>query len=59
MKLKRKNLDLVKKLLKENSVHFDEFGVVTKEKLQFKDELNISIVDLSKKYKSWLEKLYG
>ena len=55
IEIEKKNLDLVKKLLKENSVHFDEFGVVTKEKLQFKDELNISIVDLSKKYKSWLE----
>ena len=51
----KKNLGSVKKLLKENSVHFDEFGVVTKEKIQFKDELNISIIDLSKKYKSWLE----
>ena len=55
IEIEKKNLDSVKKLLKENSVHFDEFGVVTKEKLQFKDELNISIVDLSKKYKSWLE----
>ena len=55
IEIEKKNLDPVKKLLKENSVHFDEFGVVTKEKLQFKDELNISIVDLSKKYKSWLE----
>ena len=55
IEIDKKNLDPVKKLLKENSVHFDEFGVVTKEKLQFKDELNISIVDLSKKYKSWLE----
>ena len=55
IEIEKKNLDTVKKLLKENSVHFDEFGVVTKEKLQFKDELNISIVDLSKKYKSWLE----
>ena len=55
IEIEKKNLDSVKKLLKENSVHFDEFGVVTKERLQFKDELNISIVDLSKKYKSWLE----
>ncbi len=55
IEIEKKNLDPVKKLLKENSVHFDEFGVVTKERLQFKDELNISIVDLSKKYKSWLE----
>ncbi len=55
IEIEKKNLDSVKKLLKENSVHFDEFGIVTKEKLEFKDELNINIVDLSKKYKSWLE----
>ena len=36
IEIEKKNLDSVKKLLKENSVHFDEFGVVTKEKLQFK-----------------------
>ena len=35
-------------------VYFDELGTVTKDNLQFKDELNVSISELSKKYKSWL-----
>ena len=48
-------LDKVKKILEENSVYFDELGVVTEDNLEFKDELNISIKDLGKKYKSWLE----
>ena len=48
-------VDKVKKILEENSVYFDELGVVTEDNLEFKDELNISIKDLGKKYKSWLE----
>ena len=48
-------MDKVKKILGENSVYFDELGVVAKDNLEFKDDLNISIKDLGKKYKSWLE----
>ena len=41
--------------LNDNSVHFDEIGKVIEDKLQFKDELNTDIRELSKKYKTWLE----
>ena len=55
IEIQKESLDKVKKILAENSVYFDELGVVTNENLEFKDELNISIKDLGKKYKSWLE----
>ncbi len=55
IEIEKNFLDQVKNILNKNSVHFDELGVVGKESLQFKDELNISIKDLSKIYESWLE----
>ena len=55
IEIEKNNLNKVKKILMENSVHFDELGIVTKENLEFKDELNISIKDLSKSYKTWLK----
>ena len=55
IEIQKESLDKVKKILGENSVYFDELGVVAKDNLEFKDDLNISINDLGKKYKSWLE----
>ena len=55
IEIENNNLAMVKKVLEENSVHFDELGVVDGNKLTFKDELNISIQDLNKRYKSWLK----
>jgi len=55
IEIQKESLDKVKKILGENSVYFDELGVVAKDNLEFKDDLNISIKDLGKKYKSWLE----
>ena len=55
IEIEKSNLNTVKEMLKDNSVHFDEIGTVNEDKLQFKDELNIDIKELSKKYKTWLE----
>ena len=55
IEIEKNNLNKVKSKLTENSVHFDELGVVSKDKLQFKDEINIGIKELSTKYKEWLE----
>ena len=55
IEVKKNDLENVKKILEENSVYFDELGIVNKENLQFNDELNISIETLSMKYKTWLE----
>ena len=56
VEIDRSNLDKVKIILNENSVHFEELGIVNEKKLQFKDELNIDIKDLSKFYKTWLKR---
>ncbi len=55
IEIKKNDLENVKKILGENSVYFDELGVVNKDNLQFNDELNISVKELSIKYKMWLE----
>ena len=55
VEVRKNDLENVKKILEENSVYFDELGIVNKENLQFNDELNISIKKLSIKYKTWLE----
>ena len=54
IEIEKDKLDKVKQILEKNSVYFEELGVVDKDILQFKDELNISINELSKIYKSWL-----
>ena len=44
------------KILKENSVHYDELGTVIDENIEFSNEIKLSIDDLEKTYKSWLRK---
>ena len=46
----------MEKVLIDNSVHFDELGVVNNDKILFSDEINLSIEDLIKAYKNWLKK---
>ena len=55
IEIEKDKLGKAKQILEKNSVYFEELGVVIKDNLQFKDELNVSINELSKKYKSWLE----
>ena len=55
IEIEKSNFQKVKNILDNNSVYFDELGVVTKDSIQFKDELNISVKELGKKYKNWLE----
>tara|TARA_Y100000816_G_scaffold286494_1_gene267711 strand:+ start:100 stop:2292 length:2193 start_codon:yes stop_codon:yes gene_type:complete len=54
IEIKKEDLEKVKKILDENSVHYDELGTVISENLQFIDELNINMTNLSKQYKTWL-----
>jgi len=46
----------LKKILKENSVSFDELGAVSENKLEFDSEINLTIDDLNNAYKNWLRK---
>ena len=55
VEIHKSNLDIVKGILNENSVYFEELGIVNEKNLQFKDELNIDIKDLSNSYKTWLK----
>ncbi len=56
IEIKKDNLSKVKKILMDNSVHFDDLGVVNDDKFLFSDEINLSIDDLSMVYKGWLKK---
>ena len=51
-----KNLKKVKNILKDNSVSFEDFGTVTKDKLQFDKEIDLTLEDLNNAYKNWLRK---
>ena len=56
VEIQKENLPKVDKILKENSVHYDELGTVVDENIEFSDEIKLSIDDLEKSYKSWLRK---
>ncbi len=56
VEINKDNFKKVEKVLIDNSVHFDELGVVNNDKILFSDEINLSIEDLIKAYKNWLKK---
>ena len=56
IEIKKDNFKKIEKSLKDNSVHFDELGIVTVDKFLFSDENNLSVDDLTKTYKDWLKK---
>jgi len=56
IEVEKNNFKKVEKILKDNSVHFDELGVVGVNKIEFSNEINLSIDDLIKTYKIWLKK---
>jgi phosphoribosylformylglycinamidine synthase len=49
------NLSKVQKILKDNSVHYDDIGIVTKNEIIVDKEPILHIDDLIKSNKSWLE----
>ena len=56
VEIQKENLTKVDKILKENSVHYDELGTVIDENIEFSNEIKLSIDDLEKTYKNWLRK---
>ena len=50
-----KNLSKVQKILKDNSVHFDEIGNVTENEIIVDNEPILHIDDLIESNKHWLE----
>ena len=49
------NLSKVEKILKDNSVHYDDIGLVTENEIILDKEPILHIDDLIKSNKSWLE----
>ena len=56
IEINKDNYQKVDKILKDNSVHFDNLGVVTDKNIEFSNEINLSVDDLIKTYKTWLRK---
>ena len=55
IEIEPKNLSKVQKILKDNSVHYDEIGLVTEKDVIIDKEPIIHIDDLIKSNKYWLE----
>ena len=56
IEIRKENLSKVDKILKDNSVHYDELGSVIEKNIELSDEIKLSIDDLEKSYKNWLRK---
>ncbi len=56
IEVNKENLNKVKSILKDSSISFDEFGIVTKDKLEFNNEIDLTLSDLNNAYKNWLRK---
>ena len=55
IEVSKNKLKKVEELLNENSIHYDQFGYVIKEKIEFSEKSNISIDELKKSNKQWLK----
>ena len=41
--------------MKENSVHYDELGIVDEKNIKFSSDLNLTVDDLDSASKTWLK----
>ena len=55
IEIKGSNVNKVNDLLKKNSVHFDDLGIIEENNLSFNGELNLPIEELIKTHKYWLK----
>ena len=55
IELSKSNLDKAKQILEDNSVHYDEIGIVTENEIIVDKEPILHIDDLIKSNKNWLE----
>ena len=51
----KENIDKVTNILKENSVHFDRIGVITKKDIVINNETILSVEDLIDYNKKWVK----
>ncbi|MDA9106004.1 phosphoribosylformylglycinamidine synthase subunit PurL [Candidatus Pelagibacter sp.] len=54
IEISKDNLESTKKILQNNSVHFDELGSVNEDSLIIDDKTKVSIDDLMKSHTNWL-----
>ena len=54
IEISKDNLESATKILQENSVHFDELGLVNEDSLIIDDKTKVSIDDLFKSHTNWL-----
>ena len=52
----KENVEKVNKILKSNSVHYDELGIVDKKMLNFNNDIKLPIEELKEVHKYWLTK---
>ncbi len=55
VEIPRDNIQKVIDILDKNSIHFDDLGEIQEKKINFKDEINLTIEELSDVHKYWLE----
>ena len=55
IEIEKTNIKKVNDLLKKNSVHFDDLGVIEDKNLSFNGEMNLPIEELGKTHKYWLK----
>ena len=49
------NLKKVVEILNNNSIHFDDFGIIQEKNLTFNSDINLPIEELSDAHKYWLK----
>ena len=54
IEIEEKDLKIVKEILENNSVHFDELGIINKNELIIDDKSKVTIDELIKSHTSWL-----
>ncbi len=50
------NIEKVMKILKDNSVHYDELGIIDEKNIKFNNDLNLTVDDLNDANKTWLKR---
>ena len=55
VEISKENFKKVDKILNENSVHFDQLGLITEKNITLDNDLKLSVDDLSNVYKNWLK----
>jgi len=56
VEIDKNNLNKATEILKNNSVHFDELGILKEKDIEVEDKSVFKLEDLKKEYKNWLKK---